>query len=149
MNSSLLQGLNEKEKELFLAVFTETKIAKNQIIKKEGDSLEKAFFLIQGELTVLKSSSEEDMQVAVITGGEDVFFSISCMLHNGTSLTTVRATKESVILEVVQKDFFDFCQKNPQIGVKILINVTQTMTRFLKKSDEKIAEMYKTLEEVL
>jgi len=149
MDSSLLKGLNEKEKELFFTIFTKLKIAKDQIIKQEGDTLQKAFFLMQGEVLIKKSSSEEDMQVAVIKGGEDVFFSITCMLQNGKSLTTVVATKESVTLEVAQKDFLNFCQQNPQIGVKILTNITQMMAGFLKKSDEKIAEMYKTLEEVL
>jgi len=149
MNSNLAQGLDEKEKELLLAIFSEIKVAKDQIIKKEGEALQKAFFLKEGEVLITKSSSEEEMQVGIAKGGDDIFFSITCMLQGGKSLTTVVATKESAILEVTQKDFFDFCQKNPQIGVKVLINVTQMMTNFLKKSDEKIAEMYKTLEEVL
>jgi len=149
VESSLVRGLNKKEQEQFLSIFKELKIAKNKIIKKEGDALKKAFLLTQGEVVVKKSSSEEDMQVSVVSAGEDVFFSITCMLQNGNSLTTVQATKESVILELQQKDFFDFCQKNPQIGVKVLINVTQMVSQFLKESDEKIAEMYKTLEEVL
>jgi len=149
MDSSLLKGLSEKEKETFFTIFSELKIAKDQIIKQEGDALQKAFFLTEGEVLIKKSSSEEEMQVGVAKGGDDIFFSITCMLYNGNSLTTVVTTKESVILEVAQKDFFDFCQKNPQIGVKVLTNVTQLMARFLKKGDEKIAEMYKTLEEVL
>ena len=149
MDSRLFKGLSQKEKESFLAIFTQINIAKGETIKKEGEALKKAFFLTEGEITLRKTSSEEEMEVSIIKGGEDVFFSLSCMLLSGKSLTTVITTKESKILEVSQHDFYHFCQENEKIGVKILQNSTQMLTSFLQKSDVKIAEMYKTLEEVL
>lgn len=149
MDSKLFKGLNQKEKASFLAIFTQISIAKGETIKKEGEALKKAFFLTEGEITLRKTSSEEEMDVGIIKGGEDIFFSLSCMLLSGKSLTTVVTTTESKILEIAQHDFYNFCQKNEKIGVKILQNTTEMLTSFLQKSDIKIAEMYKTLEEVL
>ena len=149
MDSILLKGLSKKEKESFLAIFTQKNIAQGETIKKEGEALKKAFFLTEGEIGLRKISSEEEMEVATIKGGDDTFFSLACMLLSGKSLTTVVAKKECKILEILQEDFYQFCEENEIIGIKILRNTTQMLTSFLQKSDVKIAEMYKTLEEVL
>lgn len=149
MESSLFAGLREAEKQLFLEVFQEKKIPKDQLVKQEGERMQKAFFLREGELLVQKQTSDENMEIGRIGSDEDIFFSVDCLLYEGNSLTTVKATQESIILEILQKDFFDFCQNNEAVGVKILANLTQLLIQFLRKNDSKIAEMYKTLEEVL
>ena len=149
MDSLIFNGLSNEEKNSFLKSFKQKEIKKDKIIKNEGEKIEKVFFLIEGEVEVRKKSSGEDMQVAKITNGEGICFSITCMLDGGKSLTTIIATKNSVIMEISRKDFISFSQANPAIGVKILQNVTKMLCNIIRKSDDKIAEMYKTLEEVL
>ncbi|BCD67231.1 Crp/Fnr family transcriptional regulator [Nitratiruptor sp. YY09-18] len=148
MKNPLFEGLNEEEEQSFLSIFAKKEIPKGQAIKKEGDHLKKGFLLESGLLLVKKHSSDGEMEVATISDSS-VFFSLTCLVDGGNSLTTVEAKKDSVILEVSQKDFFAFCQKNPEIGVKVLKNATLLLAKFLRNSDEKIVQMYKTLEEVL
>ena len=149
MNSRLFEGLDEKERTAFLGLFETKKIAKGDTIKKEGQSRSDAFFLTNGSVEVRRKSSEEEMAVAQIEGGEDVLFSADSLIDGGVSLTTVIATQESEAIFVKRSDFIDFCRQNPQAGAKVLLNLTAMLTQFLRKGDEKIAEMYKTLEEVL
>lgn len=149
MDSLIFNGLSDEEKKSFLKSFKQKEVKKDEIIKKENEKIEKAFFLIDGEVEVRKKSAGEDMQVATIKDGDGICFSITCMLDGGKSLTTVIATKKSVIMEISRKDFINFSQANPDIGVKILQNVTKMLCNIIRKSDDKITEMYKTLEEVL
>ena len=149
MESKLLDGLAKREQEKFLEICTTRNIEAGERIKKEGEKLSKAFFLLDGEVSVLKTSSNEAMEVATLPSSEDIWFSITCMLQNGKSLTSVVAKEECSVLELTQKDFYAFCQREPQIGVVVLQNVVKLISGYLQKSDEKIAEMYKTLEEVL
>ena len=149
MESRLLDGLSSVQKEKFLKICEQKKVHAGERMKKEGQKLSKAFFLVEGKVSVLKTSSSEEMEVAALTKDDDIWFSITCMLQNGKSLTSVVAKEECTILELTQKDFYDFCHDEPEIGVAVLQNVVKLISGFLQKSDEKISEMYKTLEEVL
>ncbi len=149
MESRLLEGLSPEQKEKFLKKGTEKKIQAGKRIKKEGEKLSAAFFLLEGEVSVLKSSSSEEMEVATLSSEPDIWFSITCMLQDGESLTSVVAKDECLILELAQKEFYAFCRDDPEAGVILLQNVLKLISGFLQKSDQKIAEMYKTLEEVL
>ncbi|BAF69208.1 Crp/Fnr family transcriptional regulator [Nitratiruptor sp. SB155-2] len=148
MENPIFEGLNEEEKRSFLSLFTKKEVQKGDVIKQEGDRLKKGFFLENGRLVVKKHSSEGEIEVATISDSS-LFFSLTCLVDGGKSLTTVEAQENSTILEISQKEFFAFCQKNPATGVKILKNITLLLAKYLRKSDEKIVQMYKTLEEVL
>ena len=149
MKSRLFEGLNEKERSDFLARFKSKKFAQGETIKQEGQRFDRAFFITSGSVEVRRKSSEEEMVVAQIGGGDDVLFSADSLIDGGVSLTTVIATKESEAIMIEKGVFADYCRQNPQIGAKVLMNLTKMLTQFLRKGDEKIAEMYKTLEEVL
>ncbi len=121
---------------------------KGSILKKEGEQGKMAFFIQEGEVVVKKSSSEGEMDVAIINS-EEICFSLTCLIDGGESLTTVEAVKKTKVILIEQKSFFDLCRKEPALGVKILANVAKLMAGFLRNADDKIAQMYKTLEEVL
>ena len=149
MDSVIFEGLSAEEKEEVLGRFKKMSVEKGHHIKKEGEPLTRAFFLFEGQVSIRKRSSEEEMEIAKAKAGDDIFFSLTCLVGGGESLTTVVAEEATVILEIAQEDFFAFCSEQPQIGVKLLQNIVKALAGFLKKSDEKMAEMYKTLEEVL
>ncbi len=149
MDSLIFEGLSDDNKKDFLKSFKQKEIKKDEIIKNENEKLEKAFFLIEGEVKVEKEFSGKNMQVCNIDAEEDIFFSITCMLDSGKSLTTVVAKKKSIIMEISKKELINFCQTNPTIGIKILENINKLLSKIIRKNDNKIFKMYKTLEEVL
>ncbi len=149
MDSLIFEGLSDDNKKKFLKSFKQKEIKKDEIIKNENEKLEKAFFLIEGEVEVKKEFSGENMQVCNIKAEEDIFFSITCMLDSGKSLTTVVAKKNSVIMEISKKELINFCQINPTVGIKILENINKLLSKIIRKNDNKISKMYNTLEEVL
>ncbi len=149
MDSKLFANMDSKTKEVFLQLCKKEPIKSGTIIKKEGAKTDKAFFLLEGTVNVKKSSSQGEMGVATIQGGEDVLFSFTCMLDGGKSLTSIEATSDCVLLSFTKKEFLQFCTQNPEAGNQMLVNALSMMAAFLRKSDEKIAQMYQTLEEVL
>ena len=147
MNSVIFDGLSKEEKEEFLSVFEKRSFKAGDIIKKEGQSRKCAFFVTEGEVIIKKGKDETE--IGTIKGGEDLFFSVTCLIDGGKSLTTVKAKTDTKTLRITQKKLFDFCQKNPQIGEKVMENIAKLLAKFLRRSDEKIVQMYTTLEEVL
>ncbi len=146
--NKLLQGLNSKERDLFLDQCETKNFTQGEVIKKEGQKEKVAFFVKKGEVVVKKSSSEGEMEVATITS-DDICFSLTCLIDGGKSLTRVEALQACEIIQIDRKKFFDFCKKNPDIGIKLLTNMAILLAGYLRSADEKIAQMYKTLEEVL
>ena len=149
MESKLFNGLDEEEKNSFLSLFVKKSIESSVTLKKEGESMHKAFFLLEGEVSVRKHSSDEEMEVATVRGGDDILFSLDTLIRTGESITTVVTAEKSTILEIEQKQFLAFCRDYPVAGTKLLQNIAILLVTFLRKSDDKITEMYKTLEEVL
>lgn len=149
MDSKLLKNLTDEEKRSFFNSF-ETKIFKqNDIIKEESKTTKEAFFLKSGEIVVKKNNSEGEVDLVTLKPEDGVFFSISCMVDGKSALTTIVAKRDVEILSISKNEFFAFCKKNHSIGVKILKNLTEMLVGFLRKSDDNINQMYKTLEEVL
>ncbi len=149
MQSRLFTGLEPQEQERFLALCTKEHVPKGTLIKKEGERVKKAFFLIEGEMAVKKNSSQGEMEVATIKGGEDVVFSFTCMIDGGKSLTTIVAKTECSLLSFDKKVWLKFCEQNPKSALVLMQNALELMASFLRKSDEKLIQMYQTLEEVL
>ncbi len=144
----LLNNLNDKEKKLFLSQCTQKLVKKGEIIKKEGEKTKEAFFIQKGKVAVKKSSTEGEMHIATIKDS-NTCFSLTCLIDGKNTLTTIQALEDTQIIVIKQKEFFEFCTKNPTIGVKLISNIAKLLTKFLRNSDEKIIQMYKTLEEVL
>ncbi|ADV45820.1 Crp/Fnr family transcriptional regulator [Nitratifractor salsuginis] len=150
IKSQLFDGLDSKQIEEVLSAFASHTVPKGTVLREEGKATTAAFFLEIGSIRVHKHSSEgEELEIAVIEGGEDVLFSLTSLVDGGSSLTKLITASECTIREIDRKKFLDFCRKHPEIGMVLLKNLTQALARFLRRSDEKIAEMYKTLEEVL
>ncbi len=150
IGSRLFDKIDKAPLETLYGTFKEKEVEDGTVLRKEGESVKSAFFLLEGEISVSKHSGEnETLEVATVKEGEDICFSLSSLIDGGKSLTTLKAKGKSKIAEISQGDFFNFCTNYPDAGVVLLHNVLNTMTGFLRQSDDKIAEMYKTLEEVL
>ncbi|QOP45807.1 Crp/Fnr family transcriptional regulator [Sulfurimonas paralvinellae] len=149
MEKEIFNDLDTGEKQEFLQMFTNREINKDDLIRSEGEKYKSGFYLLSGKIAVIKNSSSEDIEVIEATKDDDIFFSFSSLIDSGMSLTTIKAKTSCTIAEISDKEFFEFCQKNPQIGVKIMQRSMNMLMRFLRNSDKKLTEMYKTLEEVL
>ncbi len=149
MCNILFQGLDNEEKNNFLKYFTKQEIKKNEIIKREGEEVQKAFFIIEGEVEIRKKFSDKDMHVTTLTANDNICFSITCMFDGGKSLTTVVALKPMIIMEISKEELLNFCMKNPLTGIKILNNIINKLCNIIRKKDEKENKMYQTLEDML
>lgn len=149
MGSKLLKNLTENEKSNFLNSFEKKSFKQNDIIKQENKTTKEAFFLKSGEVVVKKSGTDGETEIVTLKPDDGIFFSLSCMIDGKKSLTTIVAKSDVEILSISKEAFFGFCKKNPSVGVKILENITEMLVGFLRKSDENLNQMYKTLEEVL
>ncbi|WP_292662659.1 Crp/Fnr family transcriptional regulator [Nitratifractor sp.] len=145
----LLEGVSAKARDAFLARCKEEKVPKGTVLKKEGQSAPGAFSLEKGTLSIRRRSGDEEMEVAVATPKDGILFSLTCLVDGGPSLTTVVVVEECTIRRIDRADCDAFCAEEPEAAAEVLRNLSRLLAGHLRKSDAKIAEMYKTLEEVL
>jgi len=145
----LLEGVGDKARDAFLARCKEEKVSEGTVLKQEGQSAPGAFSLEKGTLSIRRRSGEEEMEVAVATPEDHILFSLTCLVDGGPSLTTVVAAGECTLRRIDRTAFEAFCAGEPEAAAQVLRNLTRLLAGHLRKSDAKIAEMYKTLEEVL
>ncbi|WP_353663139.1 cyclic nucleotide-binding domain-containing protein [Hydrogenimonas sp. SS33] len=149
IKSRLFENVDAQALSVLFAHMERKEVARGEKLRKEGQTCDSAFFLLEGAVSVTKRSGDEDVEVATVRGGEDVCFSLTSLIDGGVSLTTLSVTEAGAIA-VLEKDVFeDFCKSHADAGVILKGNILSALAGFLRQADGKIAEMYKTLEEVL
>lgn len=148
-DKGIFADLNDDEKQEFAKIFEEKALQESTTLREEGKKYATAFYLLEGEIGVYKKSSGNETKVTSINDTQDIFFSFTSLIDAKKSLTTLICAKECKIAEVKRGDFFNFCSNNPKAGVKILKKSCEMLSSFLRIGDERLMQMYKTLEEVL
>ena len=147
---TLFEKLNEDEYNQFLQVFEEKKIKKGETIIKDGESGETAFLLIEGQVSVIKETIYgEDYIVTTIDAGGDEFFGEINLIDKGVRTSTITAVTDVVILELSNKNLFQFMDKNPVIGYKIMSYLAKSFSKHLRKADDDLITLFNALVEVV
>jgi CRP/FNR family cyclic AMP-dependent transcriptional regulator len=147
----MFNHLNEEEIKDFLNNFKRKKVKAGEIIIREGEESDCAFILVEnGEIEVSKKTYEGKEYVVSIVKPEDrVVFNETSLIDEKGSFSTLRALKDSTVIVIHKKNFFDYIHKNPQMGVKILESMLINCAKHLRKRDDDIIALFNTIEILL
>ncbi len=90
----------------------------NEIIFKQGDPSEYAYFIKSGQVEILRDFPEHPVRIAVLNEGE-VLGEMGLIDERPRSLTA-RAVNDSVLSSVTRDEFVDLIQKDPNEALKYL-----------------------------
>ena len=147
--NSFFKNLTTEEISLTLNIFEEKFYKKESIIIKEGENADFAFFIKKGEVEVLKTIGSEENVVKRINEKDDVIFLLTNLIDGGKSQTTIKTIQDTTILKITKEKFFNFARTYPTIGEKLFENISILLAKFLRRSDETINKLYKTIEEMI
>jgi len=146
----LFEKLNEDEYNQFLKIFEEKTIQKGETIIKDGESGDTAFLLIEGQVSVIKETIYgEDYVVTTIDAGGDEFFGEINLIDKGIRTSTITAITDVIIWEVSHNEIFQFMDKNPVIGYKIMSYLAKSFSSHLRKADNDLITLFNALVEVV
>jgi CRP-like cAMP-binding protein len=146
----LFEKLNEDEYNQFLKIFEEKTIQKGETIIKDGESGDTAFLLIEGQVSVIKETIYgEDYVVTTIDAGGDEFFGEINLIDKGIRTSTITAITDVIIWEVSHNEIFQFMDKNPVIGYKIMSYLAKSFSNHLRKADNDLITLFNALVEVV
>jgi len=146
----LFKTLTDEEFEKFIQIFEEKKVQANTTLSVEGEVSDNAFILIFGEVSVYKDTVyENDYIVTQIKAGGDEFFGEVSLVDSKEKTSTIKTSKESIILEVKRDELYKFLDENHSIGYKVMRYLAYQSALHLRKADIDVATLFNALVEVV
>jgi len=144
----LFQDLEDRELEQVLSRTLPREFPAGLVIIQEGDPGDSLFIMVSGEVEITKQLTlvlDEDTpkeRVMIRLKAEDgVYFGEMSLLESDPRSATVTALSDCRLLELYQKDFLELVQKDPAMGVKLLLRLAQLLYRHLRKTNQDVVKL--------
>jgi CRP-like cAMP-binding protein len=144
----LFQDLEEGEIHQVLSRTRPRAFPAGEVIIQEGDPGNSLFIMQSGEVEITKQLTlvlDEDTpkeRVFIRLNAENgVYFGEMALLENETRSATVTALTDCSLLELDQKNFLDLIERNPAMGVKLLLRLAQVLSQHLRKTNQDVVKL--------
>lgn len=112
---------------------------RGEIIFNEGEPGAALYILKDGEVDILINYDEEPILLTKLHNG--MFFGEIALFDESPRSATVEASSECEIITLSKPDFILFSQKEPTIGIKIVMRLGEILSTRLKASNKQIEEL--------
>jgi len=126
-NISVFRELSRKEILEVDELLHERAYEKDEIIFEEGDVGHGIFIVLSGMIRA--KSSRKLLGGAVLEFGQGDLLGELCLFEEGPRTATAVATERTVTVALFQAEFAALLMKNKSIGVKVLMEISITMSR--------------------
>jgi CRP/FNR family transcriptional regulator, cyclic AMP receptor protein len=144
----LFQDLEEGEIHRVLSRTILRNFPSGDVIIREGERGDSLFIMQSGEVEITKQLTlvlDEDTpkeRVFIRLNAENgVYFGEMALLENETRSATVTALTDCTLLELHQKEFLDLIERNPAMGIKLLLRLAQVLSRHLRKTNQDVVKL--------
>ncbi|MCU0644730.1 MAG: cyclic nucleotide-binding domain-containing protein [bacterium] len=132
--------LKKSELREFKRIIHQRFYKKNEIIFYEGEPGVGMYVIEQGKIGIYKNFDEKAREeLASLLPGE--FFGEMALLDESARSATAIALENSTILGVFRPDLFDLINRNPRLGNKILLRLSQLIAERLRLSNNENQEL--------
>lgn len=149
-NAPIFQGLGEEELAEVLNIVREKRFHKDDVIMQEGDEGGTMYMILEGELGVSKALTmkfgEDDYRKTEkvlnhLTARNHAVFGEMALIARDTRSASILATTDCVLLEVSRDDFIRLMESKPELGVKILLNLSRLLIARLRQSSQDVIRL--------
>ena len=143
--------LTDDELHHFGDALKEVQMEKGQQFITEGEEGDCIYLLLEGEvqinqaLTLSRNKSESDnREKAILKLSSDInpLFGEMSMFNDGDRRTAnVRAETTCVLVKLDKSDLYNICEKNPNIGFKVMRNLGRIISGNLIKANQNVLKL--------
>ncbi|MCF7859243.1 MAG: cyclic nucleotide-binding domain-containing protein [Candidatus Cloacimonetes bacterium] len=144
---SLVKELSGTELNIFAAKLKTEKYREGDHLIKEDQESDKLFILYKGKINISKKMSLIDEQQQIdktfitLSSGDHAFFGEIGLLGLHKRTATCIAKTDCTLFTIVHKDFLSVCKTNPEIGFKILLEISRKLSQLLEKTNEDVLKL--------
>ena len=148
---TIFSDLTDDELNHFSDALKEVKMEKGQQFITEGEEGDCIYLLLKGEvqinqaLTLSMNKSESDnREKAILKLSSDInpLFGEMSMFNEGDRRTAnVRAETACVLVKLDKSDLYYICEKNPNVGFKVMRNLGRIISGNLVKANQNVLKL--------
>jgi diguanylate cyclase (GGDEF)-like protein len=139
-SSPFFNGMSDLEYNAMTAFLERLKVRKGDFVIREGDSGDRMFILVLGELNAFVSQPDGTQRhMFDIKPGD--FFGEMSIIANETRSATLTAETDSELLVFKGFDFYRFVFEYPMIGVKLLKAIRMVQNTWLEQTSKHLGDL--------
>jgi CRP/FNR family cyclic AMP-dependent transcriptional regulator len=133
----VFEGLNRKELAQIERILHQREYLKAEPIFFQGDPGLGMYIIVEGDVDII--SEPHKHLLAELHSGE--FLGELSLLDESPRTASAISKNASRLLCLFQSDLYDLMDRNPRLGVKILVRLARTLGARLKKTNEHVNEL--------
>lgn len=115
-----------------------------QLLFKEGDRGDTVYFVVEGELEVIKETVSgrevgiDRVVIATLSRGRSI--GEMSVIDKTPRSATVKACTEATLISLTLESFEKICEEHPKIGIKILKGISRLLSMNMRKTSSRLAD---------
>lgn len=144
---TLFKELTNKELELFATNMKLVRYKQGELIIKENEVGDEMFILYEGSVNISKKMSMIDEQEKIdktficLDASMHVFFGEVGILGEQRRTANCQAKTDCQLYSINHKNFMKICNEHPEIGFKVMHEISLQLARLLEKTNEDVLKL--------
>ena len=149
-NAAVFNGLKNEDLSEVLRIVREKRFQKGETIMQEGDEGTTMYMLIEGELGISKALTmkfgENDYRKTEkalnrLTAKDHPIFGEMALIAKDKRSASIVANTDCRLLEINRDDFIRLVESKPELGVRILLNLSEMLISRLRQSSQDVIRL--------
>jgi len=130
----LFEGLAFRDLKKIELIAHERTFMPDEVVFQERQPGTGMYFIKKGLIELTKTIDHERVKIAEL--GEGEFFGEMSLIENYPRSAQATASMKTEVLGIFRPDFFDLIDRNPKLGSKILLKLSERLANRLRKTTE-------------
>jgi len=130
----LFEGLAFRDLKKIELIAHERTFMPDEVVFQERQPGTGMYFIKKGLIELTKTINDERVKIAEL--GEGEFFGEMSLIEDYPRSAQATALVKTEVLGIFRPDFFDLIDRNPRLGSKILLKLSERLTNRLRKTTE-------------
>jgi CRP/FNR family transcriptional regulator, cyclic AMP receptor protein len=148
--SFIFNTLGEDQLQEVMKIAREKRFSKDEIIMQEGDKGDCMYFVVEGEVGVSKSLTmkfgdndfrQTEKMLTTFKPEDHAIFGEMALIGQDNRSASIIARTDCLFLEINRDDFIRLIKAEPDLGVTILLKLSELLVNRLKQSSQDIIRL--------
>lgn len=114
------------------SILNHQKFSLDQVIFKEGDEQTGMYFILEGDVQILKKNNKGKQELLTVLCAPQIFGEMA-LIDRGRRSASVIAQTDILTAELTREDFEKFMREEPNLAVHIIRKIAHTLSLRLRK----------------
>jgi len=135
----LFDGITGQDLKILAKHMNFFEIPEGEILFREGEKGDSICFVVDGELDIIKKSSQnENVVISTLSKGRSI--GEMSVIDNFPRSASVRARAKTSYITLTREGFETVLKDKPQIGIQILKGMSRLLSQNLRKTSSRLAD---------